>query len=156
MNYAQIRDMDITNGPGIGIALFVSGCTFNCAGCFNPETHDFNYGKPFTTETMDTLYKALDKPYIKRLSILGGEPLHPKNIEAVTRICRVMKQLCPNKKIWLWTGFVFEDLLLREDAQEILTLIDVLVDGQFVQDKKDFTLEYRGSSNQRIIYLKNN
>lgn len=150
MNYNKIRKLDISNGPGVRVSLFVQGCTFNCKGCFNPDTHDFNGGKEFTTEEVNTIIKLSSKPQIKGLSILGGEPLHPKNAESVIMLAEYFKSIYPEKTIWLWSGFKYEDLL-KSPASKIFDYIDVLVDGQFEEDKKDLRLKYCGSSNQRVI-----
>ncbi len=148
MRYAKIRKMDISNGPGVRVSLFVQGCTFNCKNCFNPETHDFNGGKEFTDETMQELLNLCQKDQIKGLSLLGGEPLHPKNIETTTKIAKKFKETYPNKTLWVWTGFLY-DRDLKD--KEILNYIDVLVDGQYVDELHDFNLAWRGSSNQRVI-----
>jgi anaerobic ribonucleoside-triphosphate reductase activating protein len=153
LNYNKIRKLDISNGPGVRVSLFVQGCTFNCKGCFNPDTHDFNGGKEFTTEEVNTIIKLSSKPQIKGLSILGGEPLHPKNAESVIMLAEYFKSIYPEKTIWLWSGFKYEDLL-KSSASKIFDYIDVLVDGQFEEDKKDLRLKYCGSSNQRVIDVK--
>lgn len=147
MNYNKIRKTDISNGPGIRVAIFVQGCTFNCKNCFNPETHDFDGGKEFNQATIDTIIELCSKDHIKGLSILGGEPLHPKNITEVTHLAKEVKTHIPDKEIWVWSGFKYEYL----KNQEIFKYIDVLVDGQFEEDKHDPTLKWRGSSNQRVI-----
>lgn len=151
MNYSKIRKMDISNGPGVRVSVFVQGCTFNCRNCFNPETHDFNGGKPFTTEEVETIIRLASRDYIRGLSVLGGEPLHPKNIESVSMLCEYFKTKYPEKTIWLWTGFKYEDIIKRNDLHNIFDYIDVLVDGQFEEENKDLTLKYSGSSNQRVI-----
>ena len=139
--------MDISNGPGIRISIFMQGCTFNCKHCFIKETHDFNGGKAFTDETIDRVI-ALAKPdYIVGLSILGGEPLHPKNIEGTTKLAKKVKSVYPDKNIWLWTGFTWETI----ENKEILEYLDVLVDGQFKETLHDPRLKWCGSSNQRVI-----
>ena len=149
MNYATIKKYDIANGPGIRTSLWVSGCKNRCKGCFNPETWSFNYGRGFTLETMEKLIELLDNPHVEGLSILGGEPLDPSNIETVTNICKTVKWLRPNKTIWVWTGYDFiEDDLIKHP---IMRYIDVLVDGRFEESLKDLRLKYAGSSNQRII-----
>lgn len=148
MRYAKIRKMDISNGPGVRVSLFVQGCTFNCKNCFNPETHDFNGGKEFTEETLAEILKLCEKDYIVGLSLLGGEPLHPKNIETTTMIAKKFKEKFPDKNLWAWTGFLY-DRDLKD--KEILKYLDVLVDGQYVDELHDFTLKWRGSSNQRVI-----
>lgn len=154
MRYAKIRKMDISNGEGVRVSLFVQGCSFHCKNCFNPETWDFNGGKDFTTVEVDKIIKLCNKDYIAGLSILGGEPLHPNNIESVSMLCEYFKFKYPNKTIWLWSGFKYEDILTRENNYNIFNYIDVLVDGQFEKDKKDLTLKWRGSSNQRVIDCK--
>lgn len=148
MRYAKIRKMDISNGEGIGVALFLQGCHFHCKGCFNTETWDFNGGKEWTLEIEDMFMELIDKPYIKRISILGGEPLD-QTVE-LTELLRKIKIKYPNKTIWLYTGFKYEDI---KDC-EILKYIDVIVDGQYKEELKDLKLEFRGSSNQRIIKIK--
>lgn len=149
MNYATIKPLDIANGPGVRTSLWVSGCTNQCKGCFNPETWNFKYGQEFTMNTMKEIVEHLDNPNVNGLSILGGEPLHPRNIETVTDICKTVKRLKPNKTIWLWTGYDFiEDGLID---YPIMQYIDVLVDGKFEEGLKDLRLKYAGSSNQRII-----
>lgn len=149
MNYATIKPIDIANGPGVRVSLFVSGCRQHCPGCFNKETWDFNYGQEFTIKTMEELIELLDNPHIEGLSILGGEPLDLKNIETVIDICKTVKWLRKNKTIWLWTGYDFiEDDLIKHP---IMRYIDVLVDGRFEEGLKDLRLKYRGSSNQRVI-----
>lgn len=151
MRYAQIRRMDISNGEGIGVSLFVQGCHFACKNCFNQETWDFNGGKEFTLDKELYLLSLCTKPYIKRLSILGGEPLTPENIDTVTNISKLFKGQFPNKKLWIWTGYTFEDYV---KDKEITKYADVIVDGRFVDELKDLNLKFRGSSNQRI-WVKN-
>lgn len=151
MNYNTIRKMDISNGPGIRVSIFMQGCTFNCKNCFNPNTHDFNQGKPFTDETIDLIIKYLNKDYIEGLSILGGEPFHPKNIDNSTKLARIFKEKYPNKTLWMWTGYTYETDLIDK---EILEYVDVLVDGRYVDELHDFRLKYCGSSNQRVIDIK--
>ena len=147
MRYNKIRKMDISNGPGVRVAIFMQGCTFNCKNCFNPETHDFNGGQEFTDETIEKVLELCKPDHIAGLSILGGEPMHPKNIEGTGKLAKAFKERYPQKTVWVWTGFLFDNLK-QFDA---LKYIDVLVDGQFVEEKKDFRLKFRGSSNQRII-----
>lgn len=147
MNYNKIRKLDISNGPGVRVSIFVQGCTFNCKNCFNPETHDFKGGKEFTTEEMERIINLCSKEYIRGLSILGGEPLHPKNLEGTTMIAEYFKYKLPEKDLWVWTGFKYEDL----KDNKIMEYIDVLVDGQFEEELKDMRLKYSGSSNQRVI-----
>lgn len=148
MKYAKIRKTDISNGPGIRVSIFMQGCTFHCKNCFNPETWDFDAGKDYTDETISRVLELADKDEIKGLSILGGEPLHPKNIEGTTRLAKAFKEKYPNKNIWVWTGFLFDRDLT---GKEILNYIDVLVDGQYVDELHNFKLKWRGSSNQRVI-----
>ena len=154
MKYSKIRKMDISNGEGVRVSLFVQGFSFHCKNCFNPETWDFNKGKEFTTIEVNKIVQLANKDYINGLSILGGEPLHPKNIESVSMLCEYFKYKYPYKTIWLWTGFRYEDILKRENNYNIFNYIDILVDGQFEEDKKDLTLKWRGSSNQRVIDCK--
>lgn len=151
MRYNKIRKMDISNGPGIRVSIFMQGCTFNCKNCFNKETHDFNGGKEFTDEVIDKVIELAKPDYIVGLSILGGEPLHPKNIEGTTKLAKKFKSIYPDKNIWVWTGFLFDKNL---NNFEILNYIDVLVDGVYKDELHDFTLKYRGSSNQRVIDIK--
>ena len=153
MRYNKIRKMDISNGEGVRVSLFVQGCEFHCKNCFNAETWDFQGGKDFTTDTLSTLLNLCDKEYIKGLSILGGEPMHPTNREMVVDIMRAFKFRFPNKDIWMWTGYTLENLLQQKDEniKSMLIYLDYLIDGQFEEDKKDITLKWRGSSNQRVI-----
>lgn len=148
MRYNKIRKMDVSNGPGIRVSIFMQGCTFNCPNCFNPETHDFNGGKEFTQETIDRILDLASKDYIVGLSILGGEPLHPKNINGTGKLARAFKEKYPDKTVWVWTGFLYDRDLVGHPT---LNYVDVLVDGQFVQDLLDLRLQWRGSSNQRVI-----
>ena len=148
MRYNKIRRMDISNGPGIRISIFMQGCTFNCKNCFNPETHDFTKGKEFTDATIERILELCDNDIVVGLSILGGEPLHPINIDGTTKLAKAFKEKYPNKNLWVWTGFLY-DLNLQD--KEVLNYIDVLVDGQYVDELHDFTLKWRGSSNQRVI-----
>lgn len=148
MRYNKIRKMDISDGPGVRVSIFMQGCTFNCKECFNPETHDFNGGKEFTEDTINRILELSENDNIQGLSILGGEPMHPKNIEGTTRLAKVFKEKFPNKTIWSWTGFLF-DRDLKD--KEVLKYIDVLVDGQYVDELRDPKLKYCGSSNQRVI-----
>lgn len=151
MRYNKIRKMDISNGPGIRVSIFMQGCTFNCKNCFNKETHDFNGGKEFDDEVIDKVIELAKPDYIVGLSILGGEPLHPKNIEGTTKLAKKFKSVYPNKNIWVWSGFLFDKNLINF---EILNYIDVLVDGVYKDELHDFRLKYRGSSNQRVIDVK--
>ena len=154
MKYSKIRKMDISNGEGVRVSLFVQGCSFHCKNCFNPETWDFNKGKEFTTAEIQKIIELANKDYIAGLSVLGGEPLHNNNVNEVFHIVTTFKEKFPNKNIWLWTGFKFEDAIKDSKRKSILCNIDVLIDGQFEEDKKDLTLKWRGSSNQRVIDCK--
>lgn len=154
MKYAKIRKMDISNGEGVRVSLFVQGCSFHCKNCFNQETWDFNGGKEFTTAEIQKIIELANKDYIAGLSVLGGEPLHNNNVDEVFHIVATFKEKFPNKDIWLWTGFKFEDAIKDSKRKLILRNIDVLIDGQFEEDKKDITLKWRGSSNQRVIDCK--
>ena len=149
MKYAQIRRIDISNGKGIGVSLFVQGCPSpHCKGCFNPETWDFNGGKEWTDEIKQYFFKLINNPHINHCSILGGEPLCEENIDDITKLVKECKQQFPNKKIWIWTRYIFEDYI---KDKEIVKYADIIVDGRFVEELKDFNLKFRGSSNQRII-----
>lgn len=159
MNYATIKPIDIANGIGIRVSLFVSGCNHKCKGCFNSEAWDFKYGQPFTKETEERIFSALMPDYIEGFSLLGGEPFEPKNQEALLPFLKRLKQKFPDKNIWCYTGFLFEDIVQgnvghKVVANEMLSLIDVLVDGKFIEELKDLNLRFRGSSNQRIIDVK--
>lgn len=147
MRYAKIRKTDISDGPGIRVSIFMQGCTFNCKNCFNPDTHDFNGGKEFTDDTINTILKIGEREEIRGLSILGGEPLHPANIDGTIKLARAFREKFPNKDIWIWTGFLYDNICNKE----ILKYIDVLVDGQYKDELHDFRLQWRGSSNQRVI-----
>ena len=147
IRYNKIRKMDIANGPGVRVSIFLQGCTFHCPECFNPETHDFQGGKEFTPETMEQLLKLCSAEHIKGLSILGGEPLHPQNIAGTLEIAKTFKQKFPEKTLWVWTGFLYENIKQRE----IFDYVDVLVDGLFDKKLANPMLQYRGSSNQRLI-----
>ena len=151
MKYNKIRKMDISNGPGVRVSVFMQGCVFNCKNCFNPETHDFNAGKDFTDETIDKILDLCKNDYIVGLSILGGEPLHPKNIEGSTKLAKKFKETYPQKNLWVWSGYLFEEYL---KDKEIINYIDVLVDGQYNDDLHSPILKWKGSSNQRVIDIK--
>ena len=150
MNYAEIKKVDIANGSGVRVSLFVSGCRNHCKGCFNPETWDFDYGRPFTRETEDEIIEALRPSWIQGLSILGGEPTEEENAAVLIPFLKRVRAVLPDKDIWLYSGYTYE--ALRD--KEILTLVDVLVDGPFLLELKDAGLAFRGSRNQRIIDLK--
>ena len=147
MYYGKIKPLDIANGPGVRVSLFVSGCRNRCKGCFNPETWDFNYGQEFTWETLHEIEEYLKNPNVSGLSILGGDPFEPENREWVETLCAYIHHNCPDKTIWVWTGYSWEDLY----ELPVMKYIDVLVDGKFEEDLKDLRLKYRGSSNQRVI-----
>lgn len=151
MRYNKIRKMDISNGPGVRVSIFMQGCTFKCKNCFNPETHDFNGGEEFTNDIIDKVLDLCNKDYIVGLSILGGEPLHPKNIEGTTLLAKKFKEKFKDKTIWVWSGFLY-DRDLKD--KEILNYIDVLVDGQFKEELHNPKLKWCGSSNQRVIDVK--
>lgn len=160
MNYGEIKQYDIANGEGVRVSLFVSGCTHHCKGCFNPETWDFHYGRPFTKEVREMLLKSLEPEYIAGLTLLGGEPFEIENQKVLLPFLREVKKRYPKKNIWCYTGYTLECDLLSEQGcarcectDEMLQMIDVLVDGEFVEEKKDISLAFRGSANQRIIDL---
>ena len=148
MRYNKIRKMDISNGPGVRISIFMQGCAFNCEKCFNPETHNFEGGKEFNGETINRVIELCQNENINGLSILGGEPLHPKNIEGTTRLVKTFKEKLPNKNVWIWSGFSF-DTDLKD--KEVMKYTDVLVDGRYVDILNNPTLKWRGSENQRVI-----
>lgn len=160
MNYGEIKNFDIANGEGVRVSLFVSGCTHHCKNCFNKDTWSFDYGEPFTKETEDKIIKELTPDYISGLSLLGGEPFEPSNQEGLINLLRRVKAELPDKNIWCYTGYLFDKELLSnsrarcEYTDEMLSYIDVLVDGEFVQELYSITLQFRGSSNQRIIDVK--
>ena len=157
MNYATIKNNDIANGPGVRVSLFVSGCTHRCPGCFNAEAWDFDYGQPFTQETVAEILKMLEPPYVKGITLLGGEPFEPQNQQEIVNLLREVKKLYPEKSIWAFSGYLFDKDILAghlgswEITEEFLSYLDVLVDGPFVIAKKDLSLRFRGSSNQRLI-----
>lgn len=157
MNYGNIKKHDIANGPGVRVSLFVSGCTHHCPGCFNPETWDFNYGQPFDSDVINEILEALQPSYIHGFSLLGGEPFEYKNQQALLPLLKEIKSRFPSKDIWCYTGYDFEKDILEDMAKkwpetyDMLSYIDVLIDGEFVEEKKDLALRFRGSSNQRII-----
>lgn len=157
MNYATIKNCDIANGPGVRVSLFVSGCTHRCKGCFNAVAWDFDYGEPFTQQTADTILDMLKPDYIQGLTLLGGEPFEPRNQPALVDLLRQVKSKYPKKSIWAFSGYLFDkDILpgrLGDPAitREFLSYLDVLVDGPFVESKKNLMLRFRGSENQRLI-----
>lgn len=165
MNYLKIEECDTSNGIGIGAVLWVSGCLCQCSRCHNPQTWDFNTGQLFTDDTMQELLHALDKPYISRFTLSGGHPLEPQNCETVYQIVKTVKKQFPNKSIWLYTGYTWEEILEKDKTYEnlevntispldIVKYCDVLVDGKYEDDKRDISLAWRGSSNQRCVDIK--
>ena len=150
MRYASIRKLDISNGEGLGVTLFTQGCPFHCKNCFNPETHDFDGGKEYTIDTKNAIVSLINRAQIKRFSILGGEPLIERNKEDMIDLCSSIKEIRPDIKIWVYTGNIFENV--KNDWYELLyNYVDVLVDGPYVDSKRDLRLKFRGSSNQRVI-----
>ena len=154
MNYATIKNCDIANGPGVRVSLFVSGCTHRCPGCFNEVAWDFDYGQPFTQETIDTILNMLKPDYIQGLTLLGGEPFEPQNQRTLVELLRQIRKNYPGKSIWAFSGYLFEKDILSGrlgDTAEYLSYLDVLVDGPFIEAKKNLSLRFRGSENQRLI-----
>lgn len=158
MYYGELKKCDIANGTGVRVSLFVSGCTNHCPGCFQPQTWDFCYGKPYTADTEAEILAELDKPYIRGLTVLGGEPFEPDNQRQLVQLLRKVKSLYPAKDIWVFTGFTLDGELLADGSHprcevtdEMLSYIDVLVDGRYVSEQKDISLQFRGSRNQRVI-----
>ena len=157
MNYATIKNCDIANGPGVRVSLFVSGCTHHCPGCFNEAAWDFGYGEPFTQAVIDKILNMLEPSYVKGLTLLGGEPFEPQNQPDIVKLLRQVKSQYPEKSIWAFSGYLFDRDILAgrlgpwEITEEFLRYLDVLVDGPFVMAKKDLSLRFRGSSNQRLI-----
>lgn len=167
MRYAQIRSMDISNGEGVGVSLFVQGCPFHCKNCFNSETWDFNGGKEWTEETRNKFMELIDRPYIKRVSFLGGEPLAEQNLDEVLPLIKEIRNSFSEKTIWLYTGYELSEIIKQEQYEkvsgipdvwskrwEIIKQCDVLVDGEYIDEQKDITLKWRGSKNQRVIDVK--
>lgn len=160
MNYGNIKYPDIANGEGVRVSLFVSGCTHHCKNCFNKETWDFNYGRPFTKKEEYFIINKLKPDFVNGLTLLGGEPMEPANQQALLPFVKRVKQIYPNKTIWCYSGYLFDKELLSPSrahcpwTRELLSYIDVLVDGRFVDELKDITLRFKGSSNQRVIDVK--
>lgn len=153
MKYAQIRKFDVTNGPGVRTTLFVSGCTHNCEGCFNKEQQSFTYGNEWTQEVENSFIEAAKNPQIVGISILGGEPMQQlKDVSMLSLLNRLKAEV--QKPIWMWTGYTFEELLKNSDQKRLLSYVDILIDGRFDITKRDLMLKYRGSSNQRVIDVK--
>lgn len=159
MNYGAIKKWDIADGPGVRVSLFVSGCRHHCKGCFQPETWDFDYGRKYTKETEKEILEAAGKSYISGVTLLGGEPFEPENQKELAELITSLKNRYPEKSIWCYTGYVFERDLMpggtvyTEYTQKMLKGIDVIVDGEFIAEEKDLTLEFRGSKNQRILHI---
>ncbi len=160
MNYAEIKYYDIANGLGVRTSLFVSGCTHRCPGCFNAVAWDFHYGKEFTQETMEEILKSCEPGYIRGLSLLGGEPMEPANQEGLLPLVKAFKERFPQKDIWCYTGYTYETDLLSPEGKarcavtaDLLSCIDILVDGKFIQEEADITLKFRGSRNQRVLQI---
>lgn len=160
MNYADIKRIDVANGPGVRVSLFVSGCTHHCKNCFNPETWDFGFGKPFTQAQTDEIISYLEPSHIRGLSLLGGEPFEYSNQQGLLPLLRKVKEIYPEKDIWCYTGYDYEKDITNSmmvkwpETREMISYIDILVDGEFVEDLKNLSLRFRGSSNQRIIDIK--
>ncbi len=160
MNYATIKFNDISNGPGVRVSLYVSGCRNHCKNCFNPETWDFNYGEPFTKEVEDKIIEAMKPAHIKGFTLLGGDPFEPENVKALLPFMKRLRAIYPQKSFWCFTGYDYErDLLTgklgdHDEVIELLGTLDVLVDGRFVEELKDLNLRFKGSSNQRTILVK--
>lgn len=159
MNFGNIKEYDIADGPGVRVSLFVSGCRHHCKGCFNAETWDFDYGEPYTKETEARILRLLKPDYIQGLTLLGGEPFEPENQQVLVELLRRVREVYPNKDIWSYTGYILDRDLIEGGraytgvTDEMLSLLDVLVDGPFIEAEKDITLEFRGSRNQRVIRL---
>jgi len=154
-NYGKLNSMDVANGPGIRVSIFFSGCTHRCLNCFNSDLWDFHYGKPFTTDTIQTIIKLMEPEYISGLSILGGEPF--QSIPPMISLIEAVKSAYPNKTIWIWTGYLFEKIkvmMTETDAAAIFKNVDVIVDGPYKDELSDLTLKFKGSSNQRLIDVK--
>ena len=159
MKYAQIRSLDVSNGVGIGVALFVQGCHFHCENCFNSNTWNFDGGKEWTTETEEEFILSAERPYIKRISILGGEPLCDENVSDVLKLIKKIRERLPDKAIWIYTGYYWEEIFddkygANSDRASAVSLCDILVDGRYVDEQRDLTLKWRGSRNQRVVDIK--
>lgn len=159
MNYAEIKYCDVANGPGVRTSLFVSGCSHHCPGCFNEIAWDFNYGKPFTQDTIDSIIESLKPDYIQGLTLLGGEPFEYSNQKGLLPLARQVREVLPQKDIWCFTGFLFDKDIIEnmckkwKETNELLSYIDVLVDGRFVEELKNLNLKFKGSENQRTILV---
>lgn len=161
MNYGTIKSYDIANGTGVRVSLFVSGCRHHCKGCFNAPTWDFDYGDPFTRETQDKILKLLEPSYIEGFSLLGGEPFEPENQPVLAQLLETIKAAYPQKSVWCYSGYLFDQDMVPGGkvytpfTDRMLSCIDVLVDGEFILEQKDISLQFRGSKNQRILHLEN-
>ena len=161
MNYGTIKSYDIANGTGVRVSLFVSGCRHHCKGCFNAPTWDFDYGEPFTRETQDKILKLLEPSYIEGFSLLGGEPFEPENQPVLAQLLETIKAVYPQKTVWCYSGYLFDQDMVPGGkvytpfTDRMLSCIDVLVDGEFILEQKDISLQFRGSKNQRILHLEN-
>lgn len=157
MNYADIKNCDVANGPGVRVSLFVSGCTHHCKNCFNPETWNFDFGSPFGPEQIDTILTLLAPDHIHGFTLLGGEPFEHCNQQGVLPLLQKIKKSLPHKDIWCYSGYLFEEILTMcekwKETKQMLSCIDILVDGEFMEEKKDLSLRFKGSSNQRIIQV---
>lgn len=159
MNYAEIKRVDVANGPGVRVSLFVSGCTHRCKNCFNPETWNFKYGSPFTVHTEEEILEYLKPDYIKGITLLGGDPVEPENQEGLLPLLRKIKERFPEKTIWCFTGYLFDEDIqgkMWEECpytKEFMSYIDVLVDGEYIEEQKDLGLRFKGSANQRTILV---
>lgn len=159
MNYAEIKYCDVANGPGVRTSLFVSGCSHHCPGCFNEIAWDFNYGKPFTQDTIDSIIESLKPDYIQGLTLLGGEPFEYSNQKGLLPLVRQVREVLPQKDIWCFTGFLFDKDIIEnmckkwKETNELLSYIDILVDGRFVEELKNLNLKFKGSENQRTILV---
>ncbi len=157
MNYAEIKNVDVANGPGIRISFFVSGCPHHCKGCFNQDTWDYNYGKPFTEETIEYIIKLMKPDYIRGLTVLGGEPMAPPNQAGILELLKKVRVEYPEKSIWLFTGYLYDKDILEKmvptlpETKQILELLDIMVDGPFIEEQKNLNLKFKGSENQRTI-----
>ena len=160
MNYGNIKECDIADGPGVRVSLFVSGCRHHCKGCFNSETWDFQYGVPFTEETQDKILELLKPGYIQGFTLLGGEPFEPENQPGLLPLVKKVKETYPEKNIWCYTGYLFDEDICGKmmdqvpETKELLSYIDVLIDGPFIEERKNLKIRFRGSDNQRIIDVK--
>ena len=156
MNYGEIKKRDVANGPGVRVSLFVSGCTHRCKGCFNEDTWDFNYGQKYTPQTEREILEAMRPDYVQGITLLGGDPLEKSNAAALIPLLRAVRQQLPHKDIWCFTGDTYEHLCNEGDPDkiELLSMVDVLVDGPYVEEKRNISLQFRGSENQRLLDLK--